>query len=133
MKYLGIDYGTKRVGTAVSDEEGRIAFPHAVLKNDKNLTDTLVALCRERGISEIVIGDSRKLSGEPNTISPEIEKLKNVLAEETKLPTHYEPEFWSSAQAERFQGKIDKLDASAAAIILQSFLDKKHGRNNKHS
>lgn len=133
MKYLGIDYGTKRVGTAVSDEEGKIAFPQTVLKNDKNLTAALAALCRERGVSEIVIGDSRKLSGEPNAISPEIEKLKIALAEETKLQTHYEPEFWSSAQAERFQGKTDKLDASAAAIILQSFLDKKHGMDNKYS
>ena len=40
----------------------------------------------------------------------------------------YEPEFWSSMQAERWQGKTDKLDASAAAIILQSFLDKHNSK-----
>lgn len=124
MRYLGIDYGAKRVGVAFSDEEGRVAFSHAVLANDKNLVSELADLCRERDVSEIVVGDSRDFSGAPNTIATRIEAFKKEVSETTGLPVHSEPEFWSSAQAERWQGKTDKLDASAAAIILQSFLDR---------
>ena len=124
MRYLGIDYGTKRVGVAVSDENGKVAFPHSVLANDGKLIAALAALCRERGISEIVVGDSRDFSGAPNKISAQIVDFCKRIAEAAGLPVHSEPEFWSSAQAERWQGKTEKLDASAAAIILQSFLDR---------
>lgn len=123
MRYLGIDYGTKRVGAAVSDEEGKIAFPHSVFKNDKHLIATLVLLVREKGVSEIVVGDSRTLAGAPNAIAPAIEKLKQEIVVATGLPVHAELEFWTSVQAERTQGKHEKTDASAAALILQSFLD----------
>ena len=126
MRYLGIDYGAKRVGVSVSDEEGRVAFPHAVLANDKNLIAALAVVCRERGISAITVGDSRDFSGAPNKIAEHIEIFNKKIGEATGLPVHSEPEFWSSAQAERWQGKINKLDASAAAIILQSFLDRKN-------
>lgn len=128
MRYLGIDYGAKRVGIALSDEEGRVAFPQGVFPNDKNLLAALAALCRERGIAEIVVGDSRDFSGAPNKIAEQIDVFKKEIGEATKLSVHYEPEFWTSAQAERFQGKIKKLDASAAAIILQSFLDRQNNQ-----
>ena len=124
MRFIGIDYGTKRVGVAVSDEEGKIAFPHVVLANDENLVTALAALCRDRGVSEIVVGDSRDFAGEPNKITAHVKKFTKEIVDATGLPVHSEPEFWSSAQAERWQGKTEKLDASAAAIILQSFLDR---------
>ncbi|MDP3661388.1 MAG: Holliday junction resolvase RuvX [bacterium] len=141
MRYLGIDYGTKRVGVAVSDEEGKVAFPHWVLANDKKLIAALVALCRARGVSEIIVGDSRDFSGAPNKVSAHVERFKKEVAGATGLSVRGEPEFWSSMQAERWQPRRpessrgsglrperrrvkEKLDASAAAIILQSFLDR---------
>ena len=124
MRYIGIDYGAKRVGVAVSDEDGRVAFPHKVLPNDKNLVAALAALFRARGVSEIVVGDSRDFSGAPNKIAERVVDFSEHIARATGLPVRAEPEFWSSAQAERWQGATDKLDASAAAIILQSFLDR---------
>ncbi len=69
MRYIGIDYGAKRVGVAVSDEDGRVAFPHKVFPNDKNLIAALAALFRARGGWEIVVGDSRGVSGAPNKIA----------------------------------------------------------------
>ena len=126
MRSIGIDYGTKRVGVAISDEEGKVAFPHSVLANDEKLVAALAALCRERGVSEIVVGDSRDFSGAPNKVSVHIERFTKEIAEAIGLPVHSEPEFWSSAQAERWQGKTEKLDASASAIILQSFLDRSY-------
>ena len=108
MRFLGIDYGAKRVGVAFSDEEGSIAFPHAVLPNDKNITAALAALCRERGVSTVIVGDSRNFMGVPNRIAPAIEKFKTELAGATGLPIHAEPEFLTSVQAGRWQGKTEK-------------------------
>lgn len=144
MRYLGIDYGVKRVGVALSDEAGRVAFPHAVLRNDRNLITELQNLCVEKQVGGIVVGDSRTLSGAPNKITEKIDLFNQELAKTTNLPIHSEPEFWTSHQAERWQlrrpdttirrgsesrpkrREAKKLDASAAAIILQSFLDRKN-------
>ena len=125
MRFLGIDFGKKRVGIAISDESGTLAFPHAVLPNDKTLLSEVVRLAKEQKVKAVVIGESKDLDGRANPLMKEIEAFKHILVRETKKQVHYEPEFWSSFQASRFQGKTDKLDASAAAIILQSYLDRK--------
>jgi len=128
MKYLGIDYGSKRVGVAVSDGDGSMAFAKSVLPQDKMLVGTIAALCKEEGIQEIVIGESRDYKGAENPIMEKISAFRKELAEATGLPTHLEPEFMTSAAAEHIQGKTAMHDASAAALILQSYLDKKANR-----
>jgi putative holliday junction resolvase len=126
MKYLGIDFGSKRVGIAVSDETGKLAFPHSVISNDENLLGEIEKIIKNESIGEIVIGESKDFKNIPNKIMADIEKFKKVLEEKIKLPISFEPEFMTSSQAEQIQGKNDMNDASAAAIILQSFLDKTH-------
>ena len=142
MKYLGIDYGSKRVGIAVSDDAAMIAFPKKVIQNRG--IDALVAeigqFCVSEKIDEIVIGDSRDYHGRPNEIMKEIEGFSVVLQEEVKLPVHFQLEFMTSVQASRIleggvpegrqrgtseglKGSSAMLDAAAAALILQSFLD----------
>lgn len=125
MKFLGIDFGTKRVGVAISDENEEMAFPKAVFENNKNLLENIVTLCNTEAIEGVVIGESKALSGEPNPLMIDIEKFKTSLSHSISTPIFLEPEFFSSAEAERLQGKNDMLDASAAAIILKSFLDKR--------
>ena len=123
MRMLGIDYGSKRVGVAISDEKGDFAMPLKVIANSKKLLDEVVAIAKEYKTKEIVIGESKNYSGKPNPILAETLEFKKKL--EAKGYTVYmEPEFMTSVQAERFQGKTDMLDASAAALILQSYLDK---------
>jgi len=124
MKYLGIDFGSTRVGIAISDEEGKIAFPHSVLQNDKNLLEEVEKIIEKEKIDEVIIGESKNFKGEPNKIMVKIEKFKKILEEKTKLRVSLEPEFMTSAQAKQIQGKNKMHDASAAAIILQSYLDK---------
>lgn len=124
MISLGIDYGTKRVGVAFSDETGKVAFPLVVLQNNDELLNNVVKLSKEKKAERIIIGESKKMDGTPNTVMKEIEKFKTELGLLVSMPIVFEPEFWSSFQAERWQGKNDKLDASAAAIILQSYLDR---------
>jgi len=124
MKYLGIDFGSKRIGLAVSDETGRLAFPHSVILNSKNILDEVSELIKKEKIDEIVIGESNNFTGEPNKIMAEIEKFKNEITEKTKLKVYFESEFMTSVQAKQIQGENLMHDASAAAIILQSFLDR---------
>jgi len=125
MRLLGIDYGTKRVGLALSDESGFFAFPHSVIKNDKFLLKKVIDICKKESVSIIVIGESVDYKGRCNPIMEEINVFKSILENEIKLPVFFENETLTSMEAERLQGKGSKLDASAAAIILRSYIDKK--------
>ena len=125
-KYLGIDYGRKRVGTAVSDAEGKIAFPRATLPNDSSLLSGILKLVQDENIGSIVVGDTRSHSGKDNPITKEAEAFVVALEAETKLPVEHVWEMWSSIEASRYAEKSNEHnDASAAAIILQRFLEMK--------
>ena len=123
MRYLGIDFGEKRVGIAISDEEGKIAFPNAVLVNDQDLMKNIVDLCMRNNIEVVVMGESRDYQGQINTIMWKIQGFKKQL-ETIGFKVVYEPEFMTSVQASQITGENKMLDASAAAIILQSYLNK---------
>jgi putative Holliday junction resolvase len=123
MRYLGIDFGEKRVGIALSDEDGKIAFPNAVLANDKDLFKHIVDLCMKNAVEAVVMGESRNYQGQINEIMWKIEGFKKQL-ETIGFQVIFEPEFMTSVQASQVTGENQMLDASAAAIILQSYLDK---------
>lgn len=124
MKYLGVDFGSKRVGLSISDLNGQMAFPYSVILNDKNLLENIEKIIDKENVDEVVLGESKNFAGEPNKIMKEIEEFKKNLEEELKLPVYFEPEFMTSKQAELIQGKNDMHDASAATIILQSYIDR---------
>jgi len=124
MKILGIDYGTKKVGLALSDEGGRIAFPLSVIPNDKTLLQKISDICKKEEVGAIVIGESLDYKGEPNPIMKKINVFHGQLEEKTGKPVFLSPEFLSSKQARNILDSGEKNDASAAAIILQTYLDK---------
>ncbi|MDO8430673.1 MAG: Holliday junction resolvase RuvX [Candidatus Taylorbacteria bacterium] len=128
MRLLGIDYGSKRIGIAYCDEAGQFAMPLIVLANSKVLLSEVVGIAKEKEIKEIVIGESKNYNGEANSILAESLDFRKEL-EATGFIVHLEPEFMTSAHAEKLQGKNDMLDASAAALILQSYLDKQKAQN----
>lgn len=128
---MGIDFGAKRVGLALSDESGRFASPYQVLANDHKLIPTIKNICEREKVGKIVIGESKNYRGEPNPIMKQVERFRANLAEAVNLPIDYEPEFLTSAAAarlpgrqERMIGKDEMLDARAAALILKTYLDK---------
>ncbi|MDB5225618.1 MAG: Holliday junction resolvase YqgF, putative holliday junction resolvase [Candidatus Adlerbacteria bacterium] len=135
MKYLGIDYGTKKIGIAVSDDTGSLAFPLTVVRAGREALEAVAQLAKDNGAGALVIGESRDHKGEANDIMEDIEQFKNDLAELTGLHCEYEREFFTSTLAARqfapsdksrkANPKHDNLDASAAALILQSYLDRK--------
>ena len=124
MRYLGIDYGKKRVGVAMSDGQGQFAMPVGVFETDKAM-GAIKNICQKEGIGEIVIGESKDFDGKENPIMKDIKNFANLLADTTGLTVSFEPEFLTSAEAERIQGQTKSLDASAAALILKSFLERK--------
>lgn len=132
MKYLGIDFGTKRVGIAVSDDSGTLARPVAVLKNTSALIGELEALVAREGIGSIVVGTS-----EGNKVQAAIGELIGQLTLTTFLPVETMMEAFSSVEAHGKKGKEasnarqgkapakpSDLDARAAAVILQRYLDR---------
>ena len=138
MKYLGIDYGSKRIGLAISDDGGTLAFPYKILPNNMELLDTIHNICGEESISAIVLGESHDLSGKPNKIIGSIEELKHNLETDLDLPVYLQKEFMTTVEARGREGKEQnnarktskgqslQADASAAALILQRYLDKKN-------
>jgi putative Holliday junction resolvase len=122
MKYLGIDYGTKRVGTAMSDDSGMMAFPDEVLTNDSKLIQKLQEKIKKNNVKKVVIGESKNYKMEDNAIMTEILDLKSVIETTLEIDAVLQPEFMSSMQAEKIQGKNDMIDASAASIILKAYL-----------
>lgn len=127
MRLLGIDYGHKKVGLAISDETGRFAFPLVVLVNDKFLLEKIKKICEQEKIKKIVVGESLNLDGRPNLIMAKIKKFADKLKREIKLPLDYEREIYTSWEAKRIidESQTDKMtDARAAALILKSYLDR---------
>jgi putative Holliday junction resolvase len=123
MRILGIDYGSKRVGVAVSDEKREFALPVSVIANTGTLLEEVAKIAVDNESKEIVMGESRNYQGEPNEILLDSMEFKKKL-EKKGFTVYLEAEFMTSVQAERWQGKGALTDASAAAIILQSYLDR---------
>ena len=122
MRLLGIDYGEKRVGIASTDESGRFALPRAVWSNDDELVEKILELKTQEGIERVVMGESRNLDQSPNPIMEKINELKQKL-EASGVEVVLHPEMYTSMEAERLQGHNDMHDASAAALILKSYID----------
>lgn len=133
MRYLGIDYGSKKVGLALSDEAGAMGFPHAIIPNTPRLVDELCALIAKEDVGAVVIGESRNLEGGENPIAEGARALGHMLTERAGVPVFYESEVFTSAEARRAPEKEMKsrapkkriaVDASAAALILTSYLSR---------
>ena len=148
-KLLGIDYGTKKIGIALSDETGVFAFPHSVIKNTNFSVAQIKKVCEENNVNKIILGESLNYKGEPNPIMKEIEVFKKNLEKEIGLLVVYQTEILTTQEALRIpvkgeaRGKISntkkikmilkekykKADSAAAAIILQSWIDHHKTRN----
>lgn len=122
---VGIDYGTKRVGVAVASRETGIALPKTVLQNDDTFWEKIKELIREYEPEIIVVGESKNFEGDDNKLMDRIRGFVETLKEEGVTVT-LEPEYYTSQQAERLQGKSGMLDASAAAVLLQAYLDREN-------
>lgn len=120
MRYLGIDYGQKKIGLALSDPEGRVAFPHSTVRT----LEEAVALAKRAGVSAVVVGLPIPFRGRPSAQARPVRAFAGRLARALQLPIAFENEALTTKIAERHTAR-EKADASAAALILQSYLDRK--------
>jgi putative Holliday junction resolvase len=133
MRYLGIDYGSKRVGLALSDENGTMGFPHGILPNTGVLLTDIITLIEKERVGAVVMGESKDFSGRDNPIAKDAHALGDSIAAQAGVPVFYESETLTSAEARRMHEpsaktrkpkNTDAVDASAAALILTSYLSK---------
>lgn len=132
MRFLGIDYGGKRVGIAISDDGGRIAFPKGIFQNDDKLVDSIVSLVQEEKIEEVVLGESMDYSGAPNKIEKDVNIFLENIKDRLNIPINRQKEFFTSVEARKLgdmRGGVSSVDDSAAALILQRYLDKINNTN----
>ena len=125
MKYIGLDYGTKRIGIALSDEGGEFAFPKMIVETETKALAIIQSLVVEEGIGGIILGESVAENGLQNEVFRATLRFKEKLSQVVVVPIILEEEGFSTVEAHRYQVKKGNRDDSAAAIILQRFLDKK--------
>ena len=121
-KYLGIDWGTKRIGLALADEETSLALPY---KTVANLNEVLFEIINE-DINIVVIGSPKKMSGEEAN-NKDWEYFVRQLREKSGVEVELLDERLSSLAADALNGENkDKAgrDEIAATLILQDYLDK---------
>jgi putative Holliday junction resolvase len=129
MKYLGIDFGSKKVGFAQSDEEGRLAFPLMISPNNVQLLKDTLELVREMKYDTIIIGESVDQKGKPNAIAKQARAFGAGLEAALDVKIVYEKEWFSTVEARKQPGRENsrEVDDQAAAIVLQRYLDKVNG------
>ena len=129
MKYLGIDFGSKKVGFAQSDDEGRMAYPLMISPNDKVLLKDTLELIREMKFGVVVIGESVDGKGKLNPIAKEARSFGMSIENAIDVKVVFEKEWYSTVEARKQPGKEGDhdVDDQAAAIVLQRYLDKING------
>lgn len=134
MRYLGVDLGTKRIGLAISDSTGIIATPLCVLPRRGGRRDwqDILRLAQEHGAEALVVGMPVNLRGQAGPAADNVETEIKDLQALSSLPVFVYDERLTSAAAQRIlheQGLNSRqsreiIDKVAAAIMLQSFLDR---------
>lgn len=123
MKYLGIDYGEKRIGIAVSDDGGVIAFPHTTIENTSSTLSEIKKICDAQKPAQIVIG-MPMLIGEESLMMRTIRMFGDAVARFIQIPVAYENEIFTTKMATQSGAKKNTVDQSSAALILQSWIDR---------
>ncbi len=133
MRVLAVDHGEKKIGLALSDPTGTIANPLSVLPHVSrdDDADRVLALVEEHAVDLIVVGQSYLDTGEPNLAGHRAAHFAEALRSKCKVPVGFWDESFSTqeARAARIRMGASKkqrgghLDALAATIILQSYLD----------
>ena len=135
MRYLAIDYGMKRTGLAVCDAGETIASPYSVLQGQKDLIQWIGRIVASENIEAIVLGLPLNMDGSEGPQAMKVRTFARRLECQIHVPVHFQDERLSSFGAEQKLGEIglskgkqrERLDALAAAEILQAFLERKAG------
>jgi putative Holliday junction resolvase len=139
MRVLGIDYGARRIGLALSDSTATLASPWRLIERPPSDKETLAQLLREieqlasedDGLAAVVVGWPRRLDGSATSLTAEVESLAKELGQRVQVPVILQDERLTSHEAEArlavrerdWRRRKQKIDAAAAAVVLQDYLD----------
>jgi putative holliday junction resolvase len=139
VRVLGIDYGARRIGLALSDPSGTLASPWRLILRPRSEAETLTMMldqieqlrAEDDGLAAVVVGWPRRLDGTATDQTPLVEAFAHALEERIPIPVVLQDERLSSAEAESrlavrerdWRRRKAKIDAAAAAIVLQDYLD----------
>ncbi len=135
MRVLGIDYGRRRIGLAVSDEEGILASPFPTYvrgRSEKRDITALTSLIDKHRVTAVVVGLPLNMDGSRGEMAREAEEFADRIRQETELPVHLFDERLTSSEAERVLLEADLprrrrkelRDSLSAVLILQGHLDR---------
>ncbi|MCK9408891.1 MAG: Holliday junction resolvase RuvX [Bacteriovoracaceae bacterium] len=133
-RYMGLDYGTVRIGVSVSDPLKIIAQGFTTLANNADCLDRITAIIEEQAVEKIIVGNPLNLRGEVSTKAEEVGEFVKRLKTKTSVEIIMLDERFTSVMAQRSiitmgakkkqrQNNKGKVDEVAAAILLQSYLD----------
>lgn len=141
VRALGIDYGKRRIGLALSDATGLLARPWktiAAVGEPARIAAALAAeisalIAEEDGLAAIALGYPRRLNGQPTDATAVVETIAALLQSQVDVPIVFQDERLSSREAESLLARREKdwrkrkrlVDAAAAAVILQDYLDQR--------
>ena len=133
MKYLAIDYGNKRTGLALCDQDETIASPLTVLNTGKNLLKKIADIVHDEEIDAIIVGLPINMDGSEGFQAKRVRHFAEQLQKQLNVDIHFRDERLSTFGAQEKleqtdlskKNKSERLDALAAAQILQDFLDEK--------
>lgn len=127
MRYMGIDFGSKKVGIAISDEMATMGFPHKILPNNSTLLDDICIIIDKHAVGAVVMGESKNFHGEENKIAYSARMFTDKLKKRINIPVFFESEIFTTQEALRLPTgerttEHYPVDAAAAALILTSYL-----------
>jgi putative Holliday junction resolvase len=141
VRVLGIDYGARRIGLALSDATATLASPWRLVQRPPSEAETLRVMIKEidslakddDGLEAVVVGWPRRLDGSPTEQTKIVETFARALESKIAVPVVLQDERLSSREAESrlavresdWRKRKAKLDAAAAAVILQDYLDER--------
>jgi putative Holliday junction resolvase len=140
VRILALDHGTKRIGVAVSDELGMIAQPLEFIPAEPfvQFVNRLKEIIREKQVELILVGMPRNMNGSYGPAASKVQEFVAVLKEAVTIPIQTLDERLTSVQAHRLLTEAEvsgrqrkgKVDKSAAAILLQGYLDGRSGQSS---
>lgn len=141
MRVLALDLGERRIGVAISDSSGTLARPWRTITRRGSTEEVVADLARDveelaaepEGLDRLVIGLPLRLDGSPNEQTPRVQAFAEALAAKIRVPIALQDERLSSHEADRrlaanepdWRKRKARVDAAAAAIILQDYLDRR--------
>ena len=143
MRILGVDFGARRIGLAISDVSGTLAVPLKAVKSFSSFDEAVEAvgaeieflMLEEDGLGAVVVGLPFGLDGKIHRQTDRAKTFGKALSQRVSIPVEFQDERLSSREAERvlalrekdWRKRKKKLDAVAAAVFLQEYLNRQEG------